>query len=120
MTEFVGSIGNHGFTGRIDVSPTTPVSNLPTITVLRKSTVSVAGIYVLNLLAGVLATIQSASLVSSQKLLILATGGTQASVKLDSNGTIGGASVAIIQPGTFTIFQFDGTNLNAVAGAGLP
>jgi len=85
---------------------------LPTANVLRSGPINPANLSCLNIIGGFNVTIQSAGLVNSQTLLIIATGGVPATLKLDNNGTISGQSVYTLKPGTLLLVRFDGTNLN--------
>ena len=103
MTRYIGPSAN---------SPTTPVKLLPTLDVVRPGTVNPANLSCINIIGAFLVTIQSAGLVTGQRLLILATGGVSASLKLDNGGTIGGAAVYTLKPGNFLSVSYDGTNLS--------
>ncbi len=56
--------------------------------------------------------IQSAGLVKTQSLLIVATGGVTATIELDNGGTIAGLAPYVLNPGTVLEVVYDGTNLN--------
>jgi hypothetical protein len=105
MTEYVGPT----YAGRL---PASYLYLLPTVTVLRSGTVNPSGVSCLNIIGGFAVTIQSAGLVNTQTLLIVATGGVAAMLKLDNGGTISGQSVYTLKPGTLLLVAFDGTNLN--------
>jgi hypothetical protein len=45
-------------------------------------------------------------------LLLVATGGVPATLRLDNNGTIAGQNVYTLKPGTNLLVSFDGTNLS--------
>jgi hypothetical protein len=105
MTEFVGP----NYVGTL---PNPAFYILPTQNVVRPGTVNPVGLGCLNLIGGFLVTIQSAGLVNTQRLLIVATGGVAATLKLDNGGTIAGQSVYTLKPGTLLLVAFDGTNLS--------
>jgi hypothetical protein len=99
------------FAGTIDQSPTTPVFNLPTKNILRGGIVNASGMSVLNIIGAFSVVIDASTLVSSQTLLLLASGGVSASVSLSNGGTIAGSQNYTLKPGDFLNVGFDGTNL---------
>lgn len=105
MTEYAGPL----YEGNL---PQSYLYLLQTLNVLRPGTVNPTGLGCLNIIGGFLVTIQTAGLVNTQSLLILATGGVAATLKLDNGGTIAGQSVYVLKPGTLLQVSFDGTNLN--------
>jgi hypothetical protein len=105
MTEYVGP----NYVGTL---PNPSFYILPTANIARPGVVNPQGLSCLNIIGGFNVTIQSAGLVNSQTLLIVATGGVAATLKLDNNGTISGQNIYTIRPGTLLLVQFDGTNLN--------
>ena len=105
MTEYVGP----NYAGTL---PNSYLYLLPTTTVVRSGSVNPASLSCINVIGGFAVTIQSAGLVKSQTLLIVATGGVTATLKLDNGGTISGQSVYTLKPGTLLLVAFDGTNLN--------
>jgi hypothetical protein len=100
------------FAGTIDISATTPLYNLPTANVLRSGSVNPANLDCINIIGGFAVVLESAGFVSGQQLLIVATGGVPATLKLDNGGTIGGLGVYTLNPGTALSVTFDGTNLS--------
>ena len=62
--------------------------------------------------------LQSASLVNTQTLLIVATGGVGAVLSLDNGGTIAGLATYLLAPGDFLSVSYDGTNLNLISHTG--
>jgi hypothetical protein len=105
MTEYVGSL----YQGHL---PQSYLYLLPTANVLRSGSINPANLGCLNIIGGFAVTIQSAGLALNQTLMIVATGGVSATLKLDNNGTISGQSIYTLKPGTLLLVQFDGTNLN--------
>lgn len=105
MTEFVGP----NYVGTL---PNPAFYILPTTNVVRPGPVNPANLGCLNIIGGFNVTIQSAGLVNNQALMIVATGGVAATLKLDNGGTVGGQSIYALKPGTLLLVQFDGTNLN--------
>ena len=105
MTEYVGP----NYVGTL---PNVPFYLLPTTNVLRSGSINPANLSCLNIIGGFAVTLQAAGLVKTQTLLIVATGGVAATLKLDNGGTIGGQSVYTLNPGTVLLAGFDGTNLS--------
>jgi hypothetical protein len=105
MTEYVGPT----YQGRL---PQSYLYLLPTANVIRPGVVNPQGLSCLNIIGGFNVTIQSAGLVNTQALLIVATGGVAATLKLDNGGTVSGQSIYTLKPGTLLLVAFDGTNLN--------
>ncbi len=105
MTEYVGP----NYQGHL---PQSYLYLLQTMNVLRSGPVNPANLSCLNVIGGFAVTIQAAGLVTTQTLLIVATGGVPATLKLDNNGTISGKSIYTLNPGTLLLVAFDGTNLN--------
>ena len=66
----------------IDVSPTTALYNLPTVTVQQSGALNLSGITCVNVIGSFNVAVQAASLVNGQNLLIVATGGVPAKVSL--------------------------------------
>jgi hypothetical protein len=114
MTQFSGPSAKVGvqYSGPIDVGPTTPVQLLPTVNVVRAGTVNPSNLWCINIIGGFLVTIQSAGLTTGQRLLIVATGGVSAILKLDNGGMVGGTTVYTLKPGNFLSVSFDGMNLS--------
>jgi Na+-translocating ferredoxin:NAD+ oxidoreductase RnfE subunit len=100
------------FAGTIDVSPTTPVFNLPTVNVVRGGLVGAGSIAALNIIGPFAAVIDATTLVSGQQLLLLASGGVAATVALSNGGTVAGFLNFALKPGNFVTVTFDGTNLS--------
>jgi len=105
MTEYVGP-------NYVGTFPNVPFYLLPTTNVVRSGPINPANLSCLNIIGGFTVTIQAAGLVNTQTLLIVATGGVAAKLKLDNNGTISGQSVYTLNPGTVLLVAFDGTNLS--------
>jgi hypothetical protein len=105
MTQYVGS----KYAGTL---PNPSFYILPTQNVVRSGSINPASLSCLNIIGGFNVTIQAAGLVNTQTLLIVATGGVAATLKLDNGGTVGGQSIYTLKPGTLLLVTFDGTNLN--------
>jgi hypothetical protein len=105
MTEYVGP----NYVGTL---PNVPFYLLPTANILRSGPINPANLSCLNIIGGFALTIKSSGLMNTQTLLIVATGGVAATLKLDNGGTISGQSIYTLKPGTILLVQFDGTNLN--------
>ena len=99
------------FAGTIDQSPTTPVFNLPTKNILRGGTIDASSVSVLNIIGSFSIVIDTTKLITSQTLLLLASGGVSATVTLSNGGTIAGSQSYLLKPGNFLSVVFDGTNL---------
>ena len=105
MTEYVGP----NYRGHL---PQSYLYLLPTANVLRSGPINPANLSCLNIIGGFAVTIQAAGLVTTQTLLIVATGGVAAKLKLDNGGSVSGQSIYTLKPGTLLLVAFDGTNLN--------
>ncbi len=105
MTEYVGP----NYQGHL---PQSYLFLLPTANVLRSGPINPANLSCLNIIGGFAVTIQAAGLVTTQTLLIVATGGVAAKLKLDNGGSVSGQSIYTLKPGTLLLVAFDGTNLN--------
>jgi hypothetical protein len=67
----------------------------------------------INIIAPVKVTLQSATFVLNQQLLIVNTGQGVARIFLDNNGTVGGSSNGYgVNAGGYVNLVWDGTNLN--------
>jgi hypothetical protein len=99
------------FSGLV-TSPTTLVQNLPTLTCVRAGLVNVSGLSCLNIICDGLVTIDASTLVNTQSLLLVATGGVVASIALSNKGTIAGSLIFKVNPGPPASLTYDGTNLN--------
>jgi hypothetical protein len=101
------------YAGNIDISPTTALNTLPTVKVQSSGKVSLPpGTSCINIIGNFNVVLQSATLVNSQTLLIVATGGVPASLSLDNGGTIATLAKYLLAPGDFLSVSYDGTNLN--------
>jgi hypothetical protein len=81
--------------------------------VLRGGVVALpSAVAVLNIIGGFAVVIDASSLVDTQTMLLLASGGVPATVSLNNGGTIAGSQNYTLKPGNFLSVQFDGTNLN--------
>jgi|SRR6516162_3529307 hypothetical protein len=107
------------YSGRIDISPTTALYNLPTVNVLQSGKLNLPpGTRCVNVIGNFNIVLQSASLVNGQELFTVATGGVPANLSLDNGGQIGGLATYYLTPGDFLLVVFDGTNLNALSHTG--
>jgi hypothetical protein len=101
------------YAGPIDTSPTTALNALPTVKVQGSGLLSLpSGTACVNIIGKFNVVLQSASLVTNQTLLIVATGGVPANLSLDNGGTIATLATYLLAPGDFLSVSFDGTNLN--------
>jgi hypothetical protein len=82
------------------------------MTFFLSGSINPANLSCLNIIGGFAVTLQTTGLVNGQTLLIIATGGVAATLKLDKGGTVSGQSIYTLKPGTLLLVQFDGTNLN--------
>jgi hypothetical protein len=99
-------------------SPTVKLNNLPTLTISRASadpqpkSISLAGVQCVNFICGLIATLESATLITNTTYLLVNTGSGGVSLSLDNGGTVGGLGNFILKPGAVVELQFDGTNLS--------
>lgn len=105
MTEYVGPL----YQGRL---PENYLRLVETLDVLRSSSINPANLGCLNVIGGFNIVIQTSGLIHNQTLLIVATGGVAATLRLDSGGLVAGQSVYTLKPGTLLTASWDGTNLN--------
>jgi hypothetical protein len=107
------------YSGPIDVSPTTALNTLPTVKVQSSGLLSLpSGTACVNIIGRFNVVLQSASLVTNQTLLVVATGGVPANLSLDNGGTIAGLATYFLTPGDFLSASFDGVNLNLISHTG--
>ena len=95
------------------------LNNLPTLVMSRSTaqpvnqTVSFANnIQCVNFIAGMFATLLSATLVPNTVYLFVNSGGGAVPMNLDSGGSIGGGLTYTLKSGTAVQFLFDGINLS--------
>ena len=107
------------YSGAIDTSPTTALNALPTVKVQSSGLLSLPpGTACINIIGKFNVVLRSASLVTNQTLLIVATGGVPANLSLDNGGTIATLATYLLAPGDFLSVSFDGTNLNVNSHTG--
>jgi hypothetical protein len=108
------------YSGNIDTSPTTALNTLPTVKVQSSGLLSLpSGTACVNIIGSFDVVLTSASFVTNQTVLIVATGGVPAKVSLDNGGTVAGITGKyLLTPGDFLAVSFDGTNLNLISHTG--
>jgi len=78
-----------------------------------RQSISFAGnIGAVNFIAGMIATLLTATMAHPAVYLFVNTGSGQCPMSLDNGGTIGGVATYVLMPGAAVEFQFDGANLN--------